>query len=269
MAPLSLDNLTVLGTTPVEMLAIAERLGFDAISPIALPSARVNLAIQPLHRGSTAARALGERLRDSPVHIHNMDGFTIHPDVDRTVYWDTIELSAELGAERIVTLLFDPEHERGFDTFCRLCERCASHGIGVGLEFMALSQVRDMAAADAYLHRADQPNAQILVDFFHLLQSGGTATDLTSIDPGRICSAQICDGAAGMTMEAYAYNAVNDRKLPGEGEMPIAQILAALPRGVMVGVEIPHRAMTEAGVSPYERARIALAATRAAFTDAS
>jgi hypothetical protein len=44
-----------------------------------------------------------------------------------------------------------------------------------------------------------------------------------------------------------------ERMAPGEGELPLLDMLAALPEDRVVGLEIPMRASAEAGVSAYDR----------------
>jgi hypothetical protein len=54
-------------------------------------------------------------------------------------------------------------------------------------------------------------------------------------------------------MEHYAEEAMYERMTPGEGELPLLDMLAALPQDRVVGLEIPMRASAEAGVSAYDR----------------
>ena len=83
-----------------------------------------------------------------------------------------------------------------------------------------------------------------------------------------IASAQICDGPAHPSHEQYAYNALYERQLPGEGELPMVDFLAALPPHVTVGVEVPLKSLADQGIPPLERARRALTATRRVLAEA-
>lgn len=49
-----------------------------------------------------------------------------------------------------------------------------------------------------------------------------------------------------------------DRLYPGEGDFPLAEVVAAIPSDVMVGLEVPILAGQQAGVPAKERARHAL-----------
>ena len=44
-----------------------------------------------------------------------------------------------------------------------------------------------------------------------------------------------------------------DRKIPGEGELPLRDLLALLPRDLVIGLEIPRRALAEQEIGPRER----------------
>ena len=50
--------------------------------------------------------------------------------------------------------------------------------------------------------------------------------------------------------------------VPGEGELPLRDMLAALPRDRVVGLEVPLRSEALAGVGPRERLGRCVAAAR-------
>jgi hypothetical protein len=54
-----------------------------------------------------------------------------------------------------------------------------------------------------------------------------------------------------------------ERMVPGEGELPLVDMLAALPDDRVVGLEIPMRSRAEAGVSAYDRLLPAVQSARA------
>jgi hypothetical protein len=53
-----------------------------------------------------------------------------------------------------------------------------------------------------------------------------------------------------------------ERMAPGDGELPLAEILGAVPPDVVIGLEIPMRSLAESGVGPAERLRPCVAAAR-------
>ena len=92
----------------------------------------------------------------------------------------------------------------------------------------------------------------------HLFRSGGSAGDLAGLDAAEIVLAQVCDAvAAAPPPHLLRAEALTDRRHPGQGELPLHEVLAALPDGALT-VESPVAA--EAGLPPVERARAAAAA---------
>jgi sugar phosphate isomerase/epimerase len=108
-----------------------------------------------------------------------------------------------------------------------------------------------------------EPNAGITVDVLHLMRTGGTPADLKAIDPKLIGYAQICDGPLVLDLAQWNFEGFEQRQIPGEGEFPLADFIAALPSDVALGVEVPLKSQREAGITPAERARRAVDATRA------
>ena len=94
------------------------------------------------------------------------------------------------------------------------------------------SHVRSIEEAAAYIARSGQ-DVGILVDLLHLAQSGGTPADIARLDPALIVCAQFCDGPQSPDDEQYYYNALYDRQVPGDGQLPVREFLRALPDHVV------------------------------------
>jgi sugar phosphate isomerase/epimerase len=103
------------------------------------------------------------------------------------------------------------------------------------------------------------------MDALHLFRSGGTLDDLRGIDPRHIGYAQLCD-AASMQPASYFSEAElvresrGNRRLPGEGVLPLTEFLAALPPGLAISVEAPCEDYAQLSVP--ERAALAMRTTR-------
>jgi len=52
------------------------------------------------------------------------------------------------------------------------------------------------------------------------------------------------------------------RMVPGTGELPLRDILAALPRDLVIGIEVPRLKEARAGAGPHERLRPCVEAAR-------
>ncbi|HTP97545.1 MAG TPA: xylose isomerase, partial [Burkholderiales bacterium] len=93
-----------------------------------------------------------------------------------------------------------------------------------------------------------------------LARSGGTPRDVAALDPQRLAYCQLADarGPRPASDAALRDEARSGRCLLGEGELPLAELLGALPAGLPLGVETPCR--EHAGKSVIERGRLAGAA---------
>jgi len=48
---------------------------------------------------------------------------------------------------------------------------------------------------------------------------------------------------------------LHERMIPGTGELPLVEMLRAVPATVVISAEVPLRSLRDAGVSDLERAR--------------
>ena len=253
MPIISLDQLTVLGVSPTEFADIAADAGYDAVSPV-IGGPGV-LASHRLAIGDAETEAMIVRLRDRGVSVNNLDGMVITPDMDWDGYARLIELALHIGAQRGVTLIFDPDRSRAADSFARAAEMARLAGLAMVLEFTELSEIASLAQAADYIERSGE-QVGVVVDLLHLAKSGEGPADVARQDPSLFLCAQICDGPAHPTMEQYQYAALFERQVPGDGDLPVVEFLKALPDQAPIGVEVPLKTLAEQGMSHLERARM-------------
>ena len=103
------------------------------------------------------------------------------------------------------------------------------------------------------------------LDLLHLIRSGGSLDDIAAASADALLYAQFCDGAAAVLPEGPDFEASSQRLYPGEGTFDVAGFGRALPTGIRTSIEIPRDDLLSAGVPVAERARRALATTRAAL----
>jgi sugar phosphate isomerase/epimerase len=105
--------------------------------------------------------------------------------------------------------------------------------------------------------------AGILIDNLHLSRSGGSVAQLAALDPARFPYLQIADAPAQVPTEPMALldEAINGRLLPGQGALPIDELLAAVPH-VPLSFEVRSRDLRDGFTDPVERARHLLHAVR-------
>jgi sugar phosphate isomerase/epimerase len=143
------------------------------------------------------------------------------------------------------------------ERFGELCDRALTYGLRVGLEFAVYTGVRTLADAARIVKESKRPNTSIVVDFLHFSRSGGLPTHLGTVDPALFHYAQICDAGPDMPSPtdtpALIGEARTGRLLPGEGALPLAELVAALPAGLPLAIEAPCRATAQ--LPAIERAR--------------
>jgi hypothetical protein len=105
----------------------------------------------------------------------------------------------------------------------------------------------------------------VLLDALHIQRGGSTLDDVRALEPSLVPCLQICDGPLatpaslelpahlplGMTADGSVLQveARALRQVPGEGEFPLAELLAAVPSGTPISVEVPNATLT-ARLSP-------------------
>lgn len=255
--PISLAHLTVLDTTPPELIEVAAAAGFRTVG-IRL-TATPSVGVPPydcLHDGPVLRDTLA-RLAATGVSVLDTEFLRFEPDQPAGVPEGFLEVSARLGARNVLVMSAEPEEARTLDRFGDLCDRAAAYGLQVCLEFAVYTGVRTLAHAAEIVARSKRTNASVLIDALHFSRSGGLPAHVPQAAPSLLRYAQICDAVAEMPAPtdtpALIREARTGRLLPGEGALPLHELVAALPAGIPLAIEAPVRAT--AGLPALERAR--------------
>lgn len=224
------------------------------------------------HPGIQDRRGLRETLSQLDalnLSIAMGDGFLLQPDKGMDVLLRKLDVLAELGATTANTCAYEPEVDLRRnpdyieDLLGEFCQIARAAEVDVLIEFTPLSHVPSLAAAVELVQRLDQPNLRILLDTLHLARAGEGPDDIRKIDPQLIGYCQLSDGPrASESLSAYLDEASYERAIPGDGELPLVEVLSLLSRDVTISAEVPLRSLAQAGVSPAERARRILDGSR-------
>jgi sugar phosphate isomerase/epimerase len=128
--------------------------------------------------------------------------------------------------------------------------------------------IADLPSALAAVEYVDRDEISLLIDTMHVARFGATADDLRSVPAHRIGYIQLSDTMLQPRMKNYAEEAMYERMPPGDGELPLADMLAALPDDRVVGLEIPMRSRAESGVDAYDRLLPCVTSARTLLADA-
>src|SRR5260370_13524255 len=157
----------------------------------------------------------------------------------------------------------EPEPHRAMDNFAALVEAARPYGLRPAIEAIPYMQTKTLSDAAALV---GDSGGGIIIDPLHLQRGGGGPGDVRSLDPRLIAYCQLCDaplaaphdlprpqklprgqsveGITDLALEARAM-----RRLPGDGDLPLTEIVAALPPGLPFSVETPNMALLESRVA--------------------
>lgn len=256
MERLGIEHQTVFGLPPVGFVHLAADLGCGHIAVVLSGNPPNPHGYEPFSLRDDAAlrRRTTEAMRDRGIAISLGEGFVVRPGTDIRDSAADLDTMAELGVPRINTASLDPDLGRSLDQFAVLAEMAAVRGMETTVEFAPSLTTRDLDAALAAVRHVGRPDFRLCVDTMHLVRAGHTAGDLAAVDPALIGHVQLSDHTLRQQGATYREDSV-DRMAPGDGELPLRDILAALPPDVPIGLEVPMLTRASAGESTEERAR--------------
>ncbi|WP_159976186.1 MULTISPECIES: sugar phosphate isomerase/epimerase [unclassified Novosphingobium] len=258
---IAIEFISVLGLPPVDFVRLAADLGVTRIglgprpitgNPHGYPGWDL-LADAALRRETLNAMA------DTGVSVALGEGFLVREGLDGDGFSAMLDLFAQLGTPVVnaVNMAASPE------PFARFAEMAGERGMLATVEFLPLMPPASFAQALAFVDECGAENARVLVDAMHFFRGGSTLGELAAADPSRIGYVQLCDVPMPARVADYGLEAREERLGPGEGDLPLADFLAAIPAGSLVGLEVPEVAKAAAGIGPAERLVPIIAATRA------
>lgn len=266
MDRLSLEFICTFGMPPVEHIELAARLGCTRIGMAPWPVVTLP-GLYPawdLRSDAELKRQTVQALRDNGVSVALGEGFLIMPGRNVDDLDNDLDLAAELGAPMVNCVVLAPDMAFAVENFSRFADMAAERGLQVTVEFLAgMMAIDTLDAAASLVRQVGRDNAGLLIDAMHLYRSGASHGDLAALEPGLIRYAQVCDVPLVSTFAEYGEEASYERGAPGDGELPLADFVRALPRDIPIGLEAPMRAATLAGLSAEDRLRPALEKSRA------
>jgi sugar phosphate isomerase/epimerase len=145
------------------------------------------------------------------------------------------------------------------DAFATACERAAGEELRLAIEFLPGTGIPDLPTAATIVGAAGATNGSVLLDTWHFARGGGTLADLDAETMALIGALQVSDRSPEQDHEPYVPR--RGRKLPGDGALPLAEIVArtrSAHPGLPIGAEILSDEVDALGVVEGTR-RIAAA----------
>jgi sugar phosphate isomerase/epimerase len=232
-----LEHLTMLDVAPPEFVTAAAQAGFDA----------VGLRVAPLDPGGPAwpvapgSPMLAETMRrcgQTGVAVLDVEAVPLRPGADLAGCERVLETAAVLGARYLNVICADPDTGRTADRLAELVRLARPYRVRPVVEFMAWLPVRTLAGAVAVV--SGSGGAGLLLDALHVQRCGVTTAEVAALDPALLGYLQLCDAPAAPPPGAGAIaEARTGRLLPGEGELPLGDLLGAVPDGLPAAAEVP------------------------------
>lgn len=242
---------------PVATIRAAVAGGFDA----------VGLWIEPTTWTASTTRETRAALADSGLELLDVEVVWFKPDSDMALHKRSIDIGVALGARNILCVSSDPDMSATAARLAMLCDHAQGADIRVALEFGVFTAVKTISMAQTLLDQVAHPLRALLIDPIHVDRSGGTAAEIAAVPRTLLPYAQFCD-ASDMRpdpadFEAVITDAIDLRLQCGEGVLPLADILDALPVGIPLSIELRSKLLRERWPDPTERARQVARTTRA------
>jgi sugar phosphate isomerase/epimerase len=262
-----IDHLTMLDVSPPELVNVAREAGFDSVG-LRVAATAPNEQPWPMTTSSSMLEETIRRLDDTGIRVLDVEVVRLRPDTRRGDYERVLEVGAWLGARYLSVNSDDPDIERASDTFAAMTAAARHYGLRPVIEPITYTQMSNLQEALYVAERSG--GGGILLDALHFQRYGGKLEDLRSVDPQLLSYIQLCDAplasptrlprprklprgqstdGGDLQLESRAM-----RLLPGDGELPRSEILAALPTGIPVSVEAPLMSLWET-LAPVELAR--------------
>jgi sugar phosphate isomerase/epimerase len=253
----SLAHLTLIGCSAPELVYIAARAGYDAVSPRFIPM-NVPGEFPCFPDDKNLVRATKTALQTTGIKVLEVELARLTEDCDPRSFEPALELGGELGAKRLIMSAWTKTRDdRNFlvDCYAETCDLAAPYGMTVDLEFPSFSRLRTLDEALDIVRAADRPNGGILVDTLYLHLSRVDIGELLHVPSDLLHFLQISDCLPGIadTHEGMIQLARDARLYPGEGWIDFKGIIERIPP-VDYSIELPNQSrVAELGYEEHAR----------------
>jgi sugar phosphate isomerase/epimerase len=244
MADYSLAHLTAINLSPPELIRVAFRTGYKTVG-LRLIAVTADSPGYPLMSDPALMRDTKAAIAETGVGVMDIEFVKITPVIDIPALEPFVATGAELGARYVITAPYDPDLARLADRLGAMSDLCSRHGMRAILEFFPWTDVPNLSAAAAVVAATNRPDCGILLDTLHYARSHSTSADFAGIPASRFPFVHVCDAPAGTSWtRAQLFHAGRVERLPpGEGGIDIKGILAHLPPGTPIALEVPMTAV--------------------------
>jgi sugar phosphate isomerase/epimerase len=242
--PLGLAHLSALDLPPPQFIRAAAKAGFESVG---LRFVAVNDVTPgyPLMSDAKMFRETKSALAETGLRVNDVEFLKFEPTTDPGSFEALINTAAELGAKSIITAPYDEDLSRLGDNLGEFADLTASKGVQTVLEFFPWTVIDDLASCWKLVQNSSE-HLGILVDSLHFNRSNSSIELLKTIPAERLPFAQLCDAPVqeSYTFDELIYAGRDERLAPGLGEIPLKEIVEALPKCTPISLEVPQIAKT-------------------------
>lgn len=247
--PLILAAGSMLDATAETLVDVAADVGFDG----------VGLRISAEH-GAGDLAALGARASAHGVIVHDTEVYRVgngSADPD-----ELIERSIAVGSSALLVVSDLPDVAATAAALHELTDRARACHLRIALEYMAWTTPSSPVDAAAM---AQEVGCVLVVDLLHHVRVGAGRAELDAIvGAGVLGWVQLCDAPDSAPADLL-YEARHGRLPPGRGALPLRELLASVPDGTPISVEVQSDDLVS--LPSLERARLLHDTARAVLTE--
>lgn len=232
---------------PADMVTVAHEAGWPA----------VGIWFDGEVWSDTTSQEVRQRLDDTGIVALDIE--PIIPSDDGNDFAEQlIEAAIIIGAKHILFTSRLKDQARTAERYQQVCEFAEPHGIVVVCEFLPIFPLNTLSMAAEIVGTSGASNGGVLIDNLHLSRSGSSIDDVKAMPIDLFPYLQICDAPAQCPTDFSGLldEALNGRLCPGEGVLPITDLLVAIPN-VPLSFEVRSKFLRDIR-DPVERAKYLL-----------
>jgi len=232
---------------PADMVTVAHEAGWPA----------VGIWFDGKVWDDKTSREVRQRLDDTGIVALDIE--PIIPSVEGNDFAEQlIEAAVIIGAQHILFTSRLKDQARTTERYQQVCELAESHGIKVVCEFLPIFPLNTLSMAADIVGTSGVSNGGVLIDNLHLSRSGSSIDDVKAMPIDLFPYLQICDAPAQCPTDFAGLldEALNGRLCPGEGSLPIVELLEAVP-AVPLSFEVRSKFLRDIA-DPVARAKYLL-----------
>jgi len=250
----SLAYLTIPGVDPVEQIKIAKETGYDFVSLRTIP---MHLPGEPeflLDKDPKLFEATKAALKEYDMPLMDIELARVRKDLDIEEYKPAFEKAAELGATDVLGSIWTRDKAWYTETAGKVADMAKEFGLKYNIEFLPWAGVRNLQEDITLIDNLGRDNVYVMVDTLHAGRAGVSGAELARTPAKYFNFIHLCDGPAGpdgdpvldnIKDDLMLYTAREARFYPGEGAMPIAEMIKAMPN-IPLSIELPNLKEIEA-----------------------